>query len=184
MTAEPTVLLVDDQPRVVEAFAHWLGDDYEVRRATDGEEALERVDDTVDVVLLDRRMPEMSGDEVLAALRRQNYDVRAAMVTAADPEFDLVGMEFDDYVTKPVDGEELVETVEGLLALREYSDLQLELSSKRVKHSVLAGEKRRVELEESEEFRALEDEITELERRLDSIETSHPRYESQFERIQ
>ena len=177
------MLVVEDEREVADLYRAWLDDRYVVRTATDGATALERVDDCVDVALLDRRMPEMSGDEVLAALRRQNYDVRAAMVTAADPEFDLVGMEFDDYVTKPVDGEELVETVEGLLALREYSDLQLELSSKRVKHSVLAGEKRRVELEESEEFRALEDEITELERRLDSIETEHPNYATQFERI-
>jgi DNA-binding response OmpR family regulator len=183
MSETATVLVVEDRTDLANLYAEWLGDRHEVRTATDGRAALAAVDDGVDAALLDRRMPEVSGDEVLATLRDRGHDVRAAMVTAVDPGFDVIDMPFDDYVSKPVTREELVETVDGLLALREYSELQLELSSKRVKHSVLAGEKRRVELEESEEFARLEAEIADLEARLDDIEAEHPEYGPQFERI-
>lgn len=109
-----TVLLVDDAEDVVEMYALDLGDEYAVRRAYGGEEALAKVDESVDVVLLDRRMPNRSGDEVLEEIRERELGVRVAMVTAVDPDFDITAMDFDAYVTKPVSGETIRETVEKL----------------------------------------------------------------------
>ena len=62
------VLVVDDEPDIAESYEMWLQEDHDVEMATSGEAALEALDESVDVLLLDRRMPEMSGDEVLRAL--------------------------------------------------------------------------------------------------------------------
>ena len=111
----PTVLAVDDEPDLAELYRVYLDAAYDVRIATGGEAALEAMDDAVDVVLLDRRMPNMSGHEVLAAIREDGYDARIAMLTAVEPDVDIVEMPFDDYKTKPVTKEDLLTLVEVLL---------------------------------------------------------------------
>ncbi|MBP1921913.1 DNA-binding response OmpR family regulator [Halorubrum alkaliphilum] len=130
----PTVLAVDDEPDLAELYEVYLEDSYRVRVATDGEEALSMMDDAVDVVLLDRRMPEMSGHEVLRAIREDGYDARVAMLTAVEPDVDIVNMPFDDYKTKPVSREDLVALVEVLLyraAFDERSQRFFALASKK-----------------------------------------------------
>ncbi|SFF90184.1 Response regulator receiver domain-containing protein [Halopelagius inordinatus] len=113
----PTVLVVEDEEAVVEAYAMWLSDVADVRTATGGREALQLVDGDVDAVLLDRRMPDLSGDETLAEIRERGFDCRVAMVTAVDPAVDVDGVNasFDTYLTKPVTKEEIVDAVGELL---------------------------------------------------------------------
>lgn len=113
--ARATVLAVDDEPDLAELYRVYLDSAYDVRIATGGEAALAEMDDDVDVVLLDRRMPDMSGHEVLAAMREAGYDARIAMLTAVEPDVDIVDMPFDDYKTKPVTREDLLTLVEVLL---------------------------------------------------------------------
>lgn len=120
VTAQPTVLLVDDEKDVVDVYALAFSDhDYTVMKAYGGEEALEKIADA-DVVLLDRRMPGLSGDEVLARIREQHDDVMVAMLTAVEPGEELVELPLDDYVAKPIDNEELLALVEDLLVRAEY----------------------------------------------------------------
>jgi len=59
---QPVVLIAEDEQTIAEGYELWLSDQYEVRLTADGQEALDAVDDTVDVVLLDRMMPELSGN--------------------------------------------------------------------------------------------------------------------------
>ncbi len=120
--SRPTILAVDDEPDLAELYRVYLDDRYCVRVATGGEEAISRMDDSVDVVLLDRRMPDMSGHEVLGSLRNEGYDARVAMLTAVEPDVDIVDMPFDDYKTKPVTREDLVALVEVLLHRAEFDE--------------------------------------------------------------
>jgi DNA-binding response OmpR family regulator len=131
------ILLVDDEPELVETYAIMLGTEYTVLTATNGSEALDQVDDTVDIVFLDRRMPDMSGDKVLAKLRQQGYDMPIAMLTAVDPAEDIADMPFDDYITKPVDRSKLFEKVNILLNRSEFDDTSRELYSLASKKAVL-----------------------------------------------
>jgi DNA-binding response OmpR family regulator len=136
MTRDPdaTVLAVDDEPDLAELYRVYLDPAYDVRIATGGEEALDAMDETVDVVLLDRRMPDMSGHEVLDAIRGEGYDARVAMLTAVEPDVDIVEMPFDDYKTKPVTKEDLLTLVEVLLhraAFDERSQEFFALASKK-----------------------------------------------------
>jgi len=106
---EPRVLMVDDEKQVADAYALRLEDVADVTVAYGGEEALSVVEEgrPPDVVLLDRHMPGLSGDEVLAELRDRELTTRVIMVTAIDPDLGIVEMPFDDYLSKPVDRADL-----------------------------------------------------------------------------
>ncbi len=119
---DATVLAVDDLQDYLNVYEHRLGDQYDVRTANGGEAALDALSSDVDVVLLDRDMPGVPGDDVLAAIRDADYDCRVAMVTANEPDEDIVGLGYDAYLRKPVSGDDLTEVVERLLSLSAYSD--------------------------------------------------------------
>lgn len=160
---EATVLVVDDERDLADLYGAWLSETYDVRTANGGEEALDVVDEEVDVMLLDRRMPDMSGDEVLAELRTVEASPRVAMLTAVEPETDIVDMAFDDYVTKPVDRSDLFGLIEVLLARDEYDDHSQEffrLASKKAALEVAGND-------EGEEYRQLVDRLEEARDRVD-----------------
>lgn len=119
---ERVVLIADDDSRVVEMHETWLADEYTVRTARDGKETLDQLDTDVDVVVLDRRMPGLTGDEVLDWVRSQRYEIRVVMATAEDPEVDILEMGFDEYLTKPVLKDDLQSVVSELIARAEYDD--------------------------------------------------------------
>ncbi|PSQ36683.1 DNA-binding protein, partial [Halobacteriales archaeon QS_9_70_65] len=95
------ILVVEDKPELAELYSGWLSEKYPVRVAHDGPEALEEYDEDVEVVLLDRQLPGMNGSAVLSMLQDRKGDPQVAMVTAVEPEVDVVEMGFDAYVTKP-----------------------------------------------------------------------------------
>jgi DNA-binding response OmpR family regulator len=163
-----TVLIVDDDREVVRTYRRYLDETYTIREAYDGEEALDELDDDVDVVLLDRLMPGASGGEVLDRIRDRGYDVRVAMVTAVDPDFDIVDMGFDDYVTKPTTRDELRRTVEGLLELDQHAVDVREYHSLLVKAAALREGKSTYELDENRAYTDLESRISDLEATLDA----------------
>ena len=160
--SDATVLIVDDEQSLADLYAYWIDEFAETRTAYDGTEALEQLDD-VDVMLLDRRMPGLSGDEVVDAVEDRGLDVRVVMVTAVDPGFDIVDMGIDDYLIKPVDQPELVETVERMVVRSSYDDQLQEKFQLVEKKVTLEAAKTPHELEESEEY-------AELTRRLDAVE--------------
>lgn len=169
-TDAATVLLVEDEEPLAELFETVLSREYDVESVPNGAEAVDRLEADVDVVLLDRHLPEMSGDTVLEHIQSSDVDCRVAIVTGVDPDFDVIDMGFDDYLVKPVENQELVDTVDRLLALDTYQELQQELSSKLVKKNVIEAEKEPEELADHDEFQQLQTEIEEIEAELDAME--------------
>lgn len=97
----PTVLIVDDEPAFVDLLAAYLEEDYTVRTAADGMEALDLIDDSIDLVSLDRRMPDLSGDEVVRRVRDNGWTGKILMVSAVErQDSELTG--WDDYLEKPL----------------------------------------------------------------------------------
>lgn len=123
MTDEgPEILVVDDNEVIADTYAQFLADQYEVASVYSGSDALDAIGPSVDVVLLDRRMPGLSGDEVLARIGERALDCRVVMVTAVDRDIDIVDLPFDEYIVKPVGRAELVEIVEEMCRRAGYDD--------------------------------------------------------------
>jgi DNA-binding response OmpR family regulator len=159
------VLVVDDEREVADAYALRLRGFCAVETAYGGEEALSVVDDSpVDVVLLDRHMPGMSGDEVLATLEADGYYGRVVMVTAVDPDFDVLEMPFDDYLCKPVDREDVRAAVDQQRRILAYETLG-EYFGAESKRAVLAAETSPDRRERHEGYADLAERARCLERR-------------------
>jgi DNA-binding response OmpR family regulator len=168
MTDEATLLVVDDERDIADLYTTWLKEKYEVRKAYGGQEALDKVGETVDIVFLDRQMPDYSGDEVLERIREQELDCRVVMVTAVDPDFDIVDMGFDDYLTKPVMREDLVDSVETMLERDDYDETLQEYFALTAKKATLEAEKPPSELQENEDYREMVERVETLEERADT----------------
>jgi DNA-binding response OmpR family regulator len=171
------VLVVDDEEEVADVYALRLRNDYDTRVAYSGEDALDTIDIDVDIVLLDRRMPEVSGDDVLDEIREKGYDCRVIMLTAVDPGLDIVEMPFDDYLCKPVEKEDLVAAIEQQLQIQRYDEQLSEYFEVTSKLALLESELPPQEREQSAEFErlteradSLRDELGELLDEFDSLD--------------
>lgn len=163
----PTVLVVDDQKAIVDGYSHWLQEEYAVEVAYDGEAALELLDELeVDAVLLDRRMPGLTGRETLEEMRARGYDQPVAVVTAVDAGLDIVAMPFDAYLTKPVEPGELKETVSYLLDVSSLDTELRELYAMARKRATLAAENDESELRDDHRYTALADRLDGVRRDL------------------
>jgi DNA-binding response OmpR family regulator len=169
MTGTATVLVVEDERELADLFADWLRSTYDVRTAYTADGALDELDGDVDVVLLDRRLPESSGDAVLETIRGEGYGCQVAMVTAVDPDFDMLELGIDAYVVKPVDREELAELVSRLLARSLYSEEVQEYFSLASKRASLETSKSEEELAASDRYSDLCERIDEKRSNLDQL---------------
>jgi DNA-binding response OmpR family regulator len=114
-----TVLVVDDEPRIVQLARDYLEHaGFAVLTAADGRAALEIARRRrPDLVVLDLGLPALDGLEVTRELRRDSA-IPIVMLTARDDELDkLLGLELgaDDYLTKPFSPRELVARVKAVL---------------------------------------------------------------------
>jgi DNA-binding response OmpR family regulator len=112
------ILVVDDEERMVRFIRMNLEHDgYQVMEALNGKQAVDKLRDTPDLILLDVMMPDIDGFEVLEMIR-QVSSVPVIMLTAKGEEDDRVrGLELgaDDYITKPFSPRELVSRVKAVL---------------------------------------------------------------------
>ena len=162
MSNQDVILVVEDEPELADMYSGWLEQKYPVRVAHDGSEALEKFDEEVEVVLLDRQLPGMDGDAVLPLLRDRKPDVQVAMVTAVDPDSDVVEMGFDAYITKPIREDDIFEVVDHLLHRRIYDENVRELFAAISKQIALEKQYDREELEDDPQYQYLLAEIEKL----------------------
>ncbi|WP_115862874.1 HalX domain-containing protein [Halorussus litoreus] len=173
MSNDATVLIVDDEKPITDAYAQWLEDDFTVRTAYSGSEALEKLDESVDVVLLDRRMPDLSGEDVLTQIHEQGLTCRVALVSAVEPDFDILELGFDAYLEKPVsEADELLETVRALLRRSTYDAQMQQFLSLANKKAALETKKSPEELDASEEYDELSAELADLRGQLSATATT------------
>lgn len=176
-----TVLIVEDERELADAYARWLRESHTVHVAYTGEEALDMLTDDIDVVLLDRRLPGIAGRDVLRAINETISECRVALITAVDPDFDILGMEFDDYLVKPVLKADLEHVVDRLVTLQTYDTQFRESFSLANKRRVLEREKPRSALEQSAEYR---DVLARLDELRDALDLTLADFENgDFERL-
>lgn len=116
------VLVVDDEPNIVISIKFLMKQKgYEVRTASNGEEALQALNEKVpDLILLDVMMPKPDGYEVCQKIRATAKwkDIPVIMLTAKGREVERekgFAMGADDYITKPFSTQELVAKVQAIL---------------------------------------------------------------------
>jgi two-component system KDP operon response regulator KdpE len=116
---EPTVLVVDDEPHVVDALRALIeGRGYRVRTARDGAQALELFSsERPDVVLLDLAMPRTDGVEVCRRLRTWSRVPILVLSARTDERQKVLALDAgaDDYVTKPVGIDELLARLRAVM---------------------------------------------------------------------
>jgi DNA-binding response OmpR family regulator len=113
------VLVVEDHRRLAAALADGLRrEGIAVDLAFDGREALAQAAvNRYDVVVLDRDLPEVHGDQVCSTLRSERSEAKVLMLTASSTISDRVeglGLGADDYLVKPFDFDELVARIRAL----------------------------------------------------------------------
>jgi serine phosphatase RsbU (regulator of sigma subunit) len=130
--AEHTVLVVEDDSTVRELLKYRLSKHYDVYTATNGEEALDQVEEVIpDLIISDIMMPKMDGFALQSALQsdKNTRVIPFIFLTArADDEARQQGQRkgVDDYITKPFDMETLLSRVERLLERVEMFQTQLD----------------------------------------------------------
>ncbi|MGC2396179.1 MAG: response regulator, partial [Rhodomicrobium sp.] len=91
LSALPSVLVIDDEVRSVEALERILEDDFDVKKATSIEEAEAILaDEAIQVVLCDQRMPGMSGVEFLKVVRERWPDVVRVIISGYTDAEDII----------------------------------------------------------------------------------------------
>ena len=117
------VLVIDDDESTRTTFAAILEDEgYNVDTAENGKEAIEKSNaSTYRVALIDFRLPDMNGTELLNALRETIPKTAKIIVTGyptLENAIDSVNKHADAYFTKPVDYEKLLNTIRHLIQKR------------------------------------------------------------------
>ena len=130
--APARVLIVDDEPSVVEVFQEFLASQgYALTVAGSGEEAVRRLPELKpDVILTDLNLPGLSGLEVMRAAKSVDPEVCVVVVTgyaSASTAIDALRQGAYDYVTKPFDLDDVFQIVERGAANRRLKVLNREL---------------------------------------------------------
>ena len=153
MPSKPTILVVDDEVRSVEALERVLEDDFDVLRATSTAEAETMLEkEWIQVILCDQRMPETTGVEFLSRVRRQWPDVIRMIISGYTDSEDIIEAVNEagiyQFISKPWTPSELLLKLHNAVELfrlqRENEQMSIELKLKPATLSDALQEKRRV----------------------------------------
>ncbi len=157
------ILIVEDE-EAIRSFirVNLKRHNFEIIEAASGEEALEKVDDTVNIALLDVMLPGIDGFEVCRRIREDYAGMGIIMLTAKGQEQNKIeGLELgaDDYMVKPFSPKELLARINALLRRISLADKQIEEESNAI-HSgiftILQDERKLLKEEQEIELTPIE----------------------------
>ncbi len=125
----PSVLVVDDEPQILDALSRTLSPQYQITTAATAQQALEHMDEGAHyaAVICDLSMPEMSGIELLRQIRERDPGVPVIVLTGQGSlQSAMEVMEHGGfrYLTKPFEEEILIKNVQAATATRHIDDLR------------------------------------------------------------
>ena len=141
------ILIIEDEKVLSDTIKQCISKKWDTEQAFDGYEGYALAKNNIyDAVILDLMLPEMSGNEVLIKLRKENINTPVLILTAKDSVSDkLKGFRdgADDYLIKPFNPDELIARLEAIIRrsiggsynndILQFKDLTLNLSNKKAK---------------------------------------------------
>jgi len=132
MSGKHSILIVDDELSVRQSLKHWfLEDGFDVETAEDGQDALEKMNSgPYDIILVDIKMPGMDGITLQKRIKEIDKDVIVIIITAyasVDTAVDALKHGAFDYVTKPIDPDDLSHLIRNALKQKELSEENVRL---------------------------------------------------------
>ena len=165
---DATVLLIEADSEAVAEYADWL-EGYAVRTAVDGERALDALDGDVDVVLLDGDLADPPAGELLGRIRARRPDCQIGLLSGVSVGDDVLRLDIDEYVPRPLNRDELCETVARLVdhgAVEGTVETYLSLVARRRR---IEARRDDAELATDERYRELTGEIAARRRQIDTL---------------
>lgn len=134
-TQRLSVLIIENERMVTTVLADYFPDSYDVRSVQTGEEAIEEYTDNTDLLIVDRKLNGISGDEVAARIRAEHERQLILCVSGVEPNNDIYELRYDDYIHKPIKEDEMKARVDLLFSRAELEATErayLSLRSKQI----------------------------------------------------
>jgi DNA-binding NtrC family response regulator len=133
MGIKAKILVVDDEDRFRKTISRILSDKgYEVDEAPDGVVALEKLaDGGFDVVLLDMKMPQLSGEETFKSIITQGFDVETVCLTghvSAHDAMEMIRQGAFDYLLKPASVSEILQKVQQAVERKRVRNGEMDIN--------------------------------------------------------
>jgi len=130
------LLIVDDEPDMLDFLERVFRHEYDVLRAQSGEEALQALAQAeVDILLTDQKMPRMTGIQLLEAIKDRHPDLVRVLISGYTDVLDIQHAvercQIHQYVVKPVDSDRLRQAVREACERRTTSDWTFTLGRER-----------------------------------------------------
>lgn len=173
------ILVIDDDPATLELLQIRLeAEGYEVAVVPDGESGLKRIEsEKPSLVILDIQLPRMSGMEVLTEIKKERTPMSVVMITAYGSEdiaIESMRQGADDYLTKPIDHNELIASVK-----RNLEKNRLMLNTERLIRMLKNSNIRLME-----QYNQLEQTKTTLEEKVDQLRQAKEELEAKLRQLQ
>jgi two-component system nitrogen regulation response regulator NtrX len=146
----PSVLIVDDEPSIVQSLSGLLSDEgYKVSTAFNGHDALKVIDsDSPDLVLLDIWMPGLDGIETLKEIKKYNPHVQVIIITGhgtIETAVKATKLGAFDLVEKPLSIDKIILTINNALNFRRLEEENKYLRTKTLEKNSIDGDSERTQ---------------------------------------
>ena len=151
-SATQTVVLADSDRRITEMYQGWLTDRFTIVRAHTSEELSDRLDDEIDVVLLDAGLPDADLDTFVGGYEEPR---RTILIVGDRPDLDVLSVDCDDLLRKPFVRETVLEAIDDQLSRRGEPVTEREFASLTARRSLFESVYTREQLEADNRYREL-----------------------------
>lgn len=106
------VLFVDDEEGILDLYRIMCENKYNVETLSQGTRAVEEFDNSIDIAFFDRRMPDMSGYEVIKKIQNEGYETPMIIISGSDEDESPTDADYKEYLKKPIDQDEIFNAID------------------------------------------------------------------------